>query len=129
MRCGAPKPTDRVLGKVVTVDEFRTNRVSSTMNSPQPSWSKRFEAPVRGLMRCPELDQATPGDLGKWVDRDCNVALNIQRAGVSTSRTQELCRWGHRGAAPAKGKEYTAWRCKKLRDQAPKAQAQLPVAH
>ncbi|KAJ9531553.1 hypothetical protein QJQ45_014979, partial [Haematococcus lacustris] len=67
-------------GKVVTVDEFRTNRVSSILNSPQPceeeldsskptrpkgwkpkpgqvqdrllrsAWSKRFEAPVRGLM-------------------------------------------------------------------------------
>ncbi|KAL6763038.1 hypothetical protein V8C86DRAFT_3130291 [Haematococcus lacustris] len=65
------KPTDRVLGRVVTVDEFRTSRVSSIMNSPQPreeeldsskptrpedwkpkpgqvqsAWSKRFEAPV-----------------------------------------------------------------------------------
>ncbi|MGQ3107518.1 MAG: hypothetical protein ACT6Q8_25695, partial [Niveispirillum sp.] len=36
------------------------------------AWSKRFEAPVRGLMWCPWLAQATPGDLGKWVDRDCN---------------------------------------------------------
>ncbi|KAJ9505451.1 hypothetical protein QJQ45_028709 [Haematococcus lacustris] len=30
------KPTDRVPGKVVTVDEFRTSRVSAAMNSPQP---------------------------------------------------------------------------------------------
>ncbi|KAJ9517199.1 hypothetical protein QJQ45_009062 [Haematococcus lacustris] len=30
-------------------------------------------------MWCPKLDQATLGDLGKWVDRDCNAALNIQR--------------------------------------------------
>ncbi|KAJ9517730.1 hypothetical protein QJQ45_004032 [Haematococcus lacustris] len=29
-------PIDRVKGKVVTVDEFRTSRVSSAMNSPQP---------------------------------------------------------------------------------------------
>ncbi|KAJ9531239.1 hypothetical protein QJQ45_006688 [Haematococcus lacustris] len=47
------------------------------------AWSKRFEAPVRGVMWCPKLDQATPGDVGRWVDRDCNAALNIQRAGES----------------------------------------------
>ncbi|KAJ9531078.1 hypothetical protein QJQ45_000902 [Haematococcus lacustris] len=35
-------------------------------------------------------------------------------------------RWQHRGAAPAKGKEYPALASKKLRDRAPKAQAQLP---
>ncbi|GFH18544.1 uncharacterized protein HaLaN_15367 [Haematococcus lacustris] len=37
-------------------------------------------------------------------------------------------RWQHRGAAPAKGEEYPALGFKKLRDRAPKAQAQLPVA-
>ncbi|KAJ9531419.1 hypothetical protein QJQ45_006869 [Haematococcus lacustris] len=74
-RPNSGKPTDRVPGKVVTVDEFRTSRVSSAMNIPQPcdvgldrskptrpegwkpghvqhrllrsAWSKRFEAPVR----------------------------------------------------------------------------------
>ncbi|KAJ9517131.1 hypothetical protein QJQ45_009107 [Haematococcus lacustris] len=161
---GAPlrdsgKPTDRVPGKVVTVDEFRTSRVSSILNSPQPceeeldsskptrpkgwkhkpgqvqdrllrsAWSKRFEAPVRGLMWCPWLAQATPGDLGKWVDRDCNAALNLQRAGESKLRPLELCRWPHRGRLPAQGKEYPALGCKKLRDRAPKAQAQQPSAN
>ncbi|GFH07532.1 uncharacterized protein HaLaN_02347 [Haematococcus lacustris] len=111
---------DSVKGKVVTVDEFRTSQVSSAMNSPQPceagldhskptrpedwkpkpgqaqdrllrsAWSKQFDAPVRGLMWCPKLDQATPGDIGK--------------------------RGKHRGAAPAKGKEYPALGFKKLRD-------------
>ncbi|KAJ9506782.1 hypothetical protein QJQ45_025425 [Haematococcus lacustris] len=110
-RPNSGKPTDRVPGKVVTVDEFRTSRVSSVLNSPQPceeeldsskptrlegwkpkpgqvqdrllrsAWSKRFEAPVRGLMWCPWLAQATPGDLGKWVDRDCNAALNLSGQG------------------------------------------------
>ncbi|KAJ9523448.1 hypothetical protein QJQ45_005355 [Haematococcus lacustris] len=112
-RANSGKPTNRVPGKVVTVYEFRTSRVSSAMKSPQPceaeldrskptrlegwkpkpgqvqhrllrsAWSKRFEAPVRGLVWCPQLHQATPGDLGKWVDRDCNAALNLQRAGES----------------------------------------------
>ncbi|KAJ9505510.1 hypothetical protein QJQ45_007748 [Haematococcus lacustris] len=149
---------DTVPGKVVTVDAFRTSRVSSAMNSPKPceagldrskptrpkdwkpqpgqvqhrllrsAWSKRFEAPVRGLMWCPVLDQATPGDLGKWVDRDCNAALNLRRAGESKWRPLELCRWKEPGAAPAKGKEYPGLGFKKLRDRAPKAQAQQPVA-
>ncbi|KAJ9532089.1 hypothetical protein QJQ45_003804 [Haematococcus lacustris] len=157
-RLNSGKPTDRVPGKVVTVDEFRTSRVSSILNSPQPceeeldsskptrlegwkpkpgqvqdrllrsAWSKRFEAPVRGLMWCPWLAQATPGDLGKWVDRGCNAALNLQRAGESRWRPLELCRWQHRGRLPAQGKEYPALGFKKLRERAPKAQAQQPVA-
>ncbi|KAJ9525636.1 hypothetical protein QJQ45_003359 [Haematococcus lacustris] len=72
--------------------------------------------------------QATPGDLGKWVDRDCNAALNLQRAGESKWRPLELCRWPHRGRLPAQGKEYPALGFKKLRDRAPKATAQQPVA-
>ncbi|KAJ9517203.1 hypothetical protein QJQ45_009039 [Haematococcus lacustris] len=148
-RANSGKPTDRVPGKVVTVDEFRTSRVSSAMNSPQPceaeldrskptrlegwkpqpgqvqnrllqsAWSKRFEAP---------LHQATPGDLGKWVDRDCNAALNMQRAGESKWRPLELCRWPHRARLPAKGREYPALGFKKRRDRAPKALAQQLVA-
>ncbi|GFH20120.1 hypothetical protein HaLaN_17195, partial [Haematococcus lacustris] len=35
-RPNSGKPTDRVPGRVVTVDEFRTDRVSSILNSPQP---------------------------------------------------------------------------------------------
>ncbi|KAJ9519778.1 hypothetical protein QJQ45_013455 [Haematococcus lacustris] len=158
-RPNSGKPTDRVQGKVVTVDEFRTSRVSSAMHSPQPceaglgrskptrpddwkpepgqvqhrllrsAWSKRLEAPVRGLMWCPELDQATPGELGKWVDRDCNAALNLQRAGESKWRPLELCRWKDRGTAPAEGKEHPGLGSKKLRDRAPAAdRAPSPAA-
>ncbi|KAJ9530395.1 hypothetical protein QJQ45_000767 [Haematococcus lacustris] len=155
-RANSGRPTDRVPGKVVTVDEFRTSRVSSAMNSPQPceeeldrskptriegwkpkpgqvqnrlvrsAWSQRSEAPVRELMWCPQLHQATPGDLGKWVDRDCNAAINLQRAGESKWRPLELCRWQHRARLPAKDKENPALGFKKLQDRAPKAQAQQP---
>ncbi|KAJ9509716.1 hypothetical protein QJQ45_011287 [Haematococcus lacustris] len=92
---------DRLPGKVATVDELRTSRVSSAMNSPQPceeeldrSKPTRPEGrndlcdqlgasvasqrcslePVRGFMWCPKLDQATPGDIGRCVDNDCNSA-------------------------------------------------------
>ncbi|KAJ9509907.1 hypothetical protein QJQ45_011492 [Haematococcus lacustris] len=94
----------------------------------RPAWSKRFEAPVRRLMWCPWLAQATPGELGKWVDRDCNAALNLKRAVESKWRPLELCRWPHRGRLPAQGKEYPALGFKKLRERAPKGQAQQPVA-
>ncbi|KAJ9512005.1 hypothetical protein QJQ45_004392 [Haematococcus lacustris] len=59
-------------------------------------------------MWCTKLVQATPGDIGKWVDRDCSTALNLQRAAESKWRPLELCKWQHRAAAPAKGKEYPA---------------------
>ncbi|GFH26107.1 hypothetical protein HaLaN_24198 [Haematococcus lacustris] len=51
-RANSGKPTDRVPGKVVTVNEFRTSRVSSAMNSPQPC-----EA---------ELDRSKPTRLKGW---------------------------------------------------------------
>ncbi|KAJ9506826.1 hypothetical protein QJQ45_030406, partial [Haematococcus lacustris] len=123
------KPPDRLPGKVATVDEFRTSQVSSAMHSPQPSWSQRFKALVRVLTWCPRLDQTTPGDLGKWVDRDCDAALNLQRARGAQQRPVELCWWIDRAAAPALGKEYPAVSFKKLQDRPPKAQTQQPVAY
>ncbi|KAJ9531240.1 hypothetical protein QJQ45_006689 [Haematococcus lacustris] len=42
---------------------------------------------------------------GRWVDRDCNAALNMQRIGESKWRPLELCFWPGQGALPAKGKE------------------------
>ncbi|KAJ9510024.1 hypothetical protein QJQ45_011641 [Haematococcus lacustris] len=102
-----PKGIGQRRGMVVLEDEHHTSQASSAMNSPQPcememdrskptrpedwkpqpgqvqhrllrsAWSKRFEAPVRGLMWCPKLDQATPRDIDKWVDRDYNAALTL----------------------------------------------------
>ncbi|KAJ9518003.1 hypothetical protein QJQ45_004319 [Haematococcus lacustris] len=46
---------------------------------------------------------------GRWLDRDCNAALNMQRIGESRWRPLELCYWPEQGALPAKGKEYLAW--------------------
>ncbi|GFH15386.1 tubulin beta-1/beta-2 chain [Haematococcus lacustris] len=51
-RANSGKPTDRVPGKVVTVDEFRTSRVSSILNSPQPCEE--------------ELDRSQPTRLEGW---------------------------------------------------------------
>ncbi|KAJ9517765.1 hypothetical protein QJQ45_004069 [Haematococcus lacustris] len=61
---------------------------------------------------------------GRWLDRDCNAALNMQRIGESRWRPLELCYWPDQGALPAKGKEYPGLGCKRLRDKPPKAQQQ-----
>ncbi|KAJ9521186.1 hypothetical protein QJQ45_022913, partial [Haematococcus lacustris] len=64
---------------------------------------------------------------GRWLDRDCNAALNMQRIGESKWRPLELCYWPEQGALPAKGKEYPALGYKRLRDKPPKAQQQQPA--
>ncbi|KAJ9534086.1 hypothetical protein QJQ45_002074 [Haematococcus lacustris] len=61
---------------------------------------------------------------GRWLDRDCNAALNMQRIGESRWRPLELCYWKDQGALPAKGKEYPGLGYKRLRDKPPKAQEQ-----
>ncbi|KAJ9513832.1 hypothetical protein QJQ45_020909 [Haematococcus lacustris] len=64
---------------------------------------------------------------GRWLDRDCNAALNMQRIGESRWRPLELCWWPDQGALPAKGKEYPGLGYKRLRDRPPKAQHQQPA--
>ncbi|KAJ9533701.1 hypothetical protein QJQ45_026841 [Haematococcus lacustris] len=61
---------------------------------------------------------------GRWLDRDCNAALNMQRTGESRWRPLELCYWPDQAALPAKGKEYPGLGYKRLRDKPPKAQQQ-----
>ncbi|KAJ9526115.1 hypothetical protein QJQ45_009606 [Haematococcus lacustris] len=65
---------------------------------------------------------------GRWLDRDCNAALNMQRIEESKWRPLELCFWPDQGALPAKGKEYPGLGYKRLRDKPPKAQQQQQPA-
>ncbi|KAJ9518122.1 hypothetical protein QJQ45_010044 [Haematococcus lacustris] len=65
---------------------------------------------------------------GRWLDRDCNAALNMQRIGESRWRPLELCWWPEQGKLPAKGKEYPGLGYKQVRDKPPKAQQQKPAA-
>ncbi|KAJ9510351.1 hypothetical protein QJQ45_015822, partial [Haematococcus lacustris] len=59
---------------------------------------------------------------GRWVDRDCSTALNMQRIGESRWRPLELCWWPHQGALSAKDKEYPGLGYKRVQDKPPKAQ-------
>ncbi|KAJ9528988.1 hypothetical protein QJQ45_000553 [Haematococcus lacustris] len=59
---------------------------------------------------------------GRWLDRDCNAALNMQRIEESRWRPLELCWCPEQGKLPAKGKEYPGLGYKRLRDKPPKTQ-------
>ncbi|KAJ9524933.1 hypothetical protein QJQ45_005876 [Haematococcus lacustris] len=61
---------------------------------------------------------------GRWLDRDCNAVLNMQRIGESRWRPLELCWWPEQGKLPAKGKEYPGLGYKRLRDKPHEAQQQ-----
>ncbi|KAJ9523149.1 hypothetical protein QJQ45_023967 [Haematococcus lacustris] len=60
----------------------------------------------------------------RWLDRDCNAALNMQRIGDSKWCPLELCWLPDQGALLATGKEYPGLGNKRLRDQPSKAQQQ-----
>ncbi|KAJ9510611.1 hypothetical protein QJQ45_027485 [Haematococcus lacustris] len=61
--------------------------------------------------------QAPPG--GRWLDRDTNGCLNLQRIGESRQRPIELCRWDDLEALPPIGEEYQQ-RYKLVNDRLPK---------
>ncbi|KAJ9509281.1 hypothetical protein QJQ45_001722 [Haematococcus lacustris] len=98
-------------------------------STPQPAKrSKRTKAepgaaePTKGKGKAAKAKPAPQP--GRWLDRDCNAALNMQRIGESRWRPLELCYWPEQGALPAKGKEYPGLGYKRLRDKPPKAQQQ-----
>ncbi|KAJ9510604.1 hypothetical protein QJQ45_027474 [Haematococcus lacustris] len=72
-----------------------------------------------------------PPQPGRWVDRDCNAALNMQRIGESRWRPLELCYWAEQGKLPAKGKEYPELGYKRVRDKPSKASSSSssPLRH
>ncbi|KAJ9505113.1 hypothetical protein QJQ45_006552 [Haematococcus lacustris] len=103
-------------------------------STPQPAKrskrSKRTKAepgaaePTKGKGKGKAAKAKPAPQPGRWLDRDCNAALNMQRIGESRWRPLELCYWPDQGALPAKGKEYPGLGYKRLRDKPPKAQEQ-----
>ncbi|KAJ9512344.1 hypothetical protein QJQ45_012885 [Haematococcus lacustris] len=212
-----PRGKDRLQGRVVLLDEFRSSRVSSAVNGQQPceselnkgsatrpagwkppagqveqrlvrpAWSQERGQPVRGLVWCPIVAPRRPPQAprssqaatqpaasepgpssplpakrskrtkaepaaeptqptnnkgtgkgkaakakpapqpGRWLGRDCNAALNMQRIGEAKWRPLELCWWPEQEKLPAKGKEYPERGYYRLRDHPPKAQQQQPA--
>ncbi|KAJ9524292.1 hypothetical protein QJQ45_008506 [Haematococcus lacustris] len=110
----------------------------------RPAWSKQRDQPPSTKAE-PEAEPTQPTKSkgkaqgkaakakpapqpGRWLDRDCNAALNMQRIGESKWRPLELCYWPEQGKLPAKGKEYPGLGYKRLRDKPPKAQQQQQPA-
>ncbi|KAJ9512318.1 hypothetical protein QJQ45_012905 [Haematococcus lacustris] len=103
-------------------------------SSPQPAQrSKRTKAepgaaePTKGKGKGKAAKAKPAPQPGRWLDRDCNAALNMQRIGESRWRPLELCYWPDQGALPAKGKEYPGLGYKRVRDKPPEAQQQQPA--
>ncbi|KAJ9526844.1 hypothetical protein QJQ45_017783 [Haematococcus lacustris] len=141
-----PRGTDQRLGRVVLVDEHRTTRApGSSQSATQPAASeagpsnplpakrsKRAEAeqaaepsqPTRGKGKAKGMAvKAKPApQQGRWVDRNCDAALNTQRIGESKWRPLELCYWPEQTTLPAKGKGYPGLGYKRVRDKPPKTQ-------
>ncbi|KAJ9530795.1 hypothetical protein QJQ45_028682 [Haematococcus lacustris] len=96
---------------------------------PPAKRSKRTKAepaakPTKGKGKGKAAKAKPAPQPGRWLDRDCNAALNMQRIGESMWRPLELCYWPDQGALPAKGKEYPGLGYKRLLDKPPKAQQQ-----
>ncbi|KAJ9510707.1 hypothetical protein QJQ45_027660 [Haematococcus lacustris] len=64
---------------------------------------------------------------GRWLHRDCNAALNMQRIGESRWRPLELCYWPDQPALPAQVKQCPGLGYKRVQDRPPKAQQQQPA--
>ncbi|KAJ9534311.1 hypothetical protein QJQ45_007024 [Haematococcus lacustris] len=91
---------------------------------PPAKRSKPAAEPTKGKGKGKASKAKPAPQPGRWVDRDCNAALNMQRIGESRWRPLELCYWPDQGALPAKGKEYPGLGYKRVRDKPPKAQEQ-----
>ncbi|KAJ9517945.1 hypothetical protein QJQ45_004238 [Haematococcus lacustris] len=92
---------------------------------PEPELDPEPMPPTKGKGKAAKAKPAPQP--GRWLDRDCNATLNMQRIGESKWRPLELCYWPEQGELPAKGKEYPGLGYKRLRDKPPKAQQQQPA--
>ncbi|KAJ9510989.1 hypothetical protein QJQ45_027894 [Haematococcus lacustris] len=102
-----------------------TQPAASEPGPSTPPPAKRSEPaaePTKGKGKAAKAKPAPQP--GRWLERDCNAALNMQRIGESRWRPLELCYWPDQGALPAKGKEYPGLGYKRVRDKPPKAQEQ-----
>ncbi|KAJ9509630.1 hypothetical protein QJQ45_011375 [Haematococcus lacustris] len=84
---------------------------------PPAKRSKPAAEPTKGKGKGKAAKAKPAPQPGRWLDRDCNAALNMQRIGESRWRPLELCWWAEQGKLPAKGKEYPGLGYKRVRDK------------
>ncbi|KAJ9515939.1 hypothetical protein QJQ45_016887, partial [Haematococcus lacustris] len=75
--------------------------------------------PTKGTGKGRDAKPKTAPQSSRWVDPDCNAALNMQRIGKSKCCPLELCWWPGRPELPAEGKEYPELGYKRLQDRPP----------
>ncbi|KAJ9526006.1 hypothetical protein QJQ45_009432 [Haematococcus lacustris] len=98
----------------------RSKRTKAEPEAAEPSQPTKGKGKAKG-----KAAKAKPSPQpGRWLDRDCNAAVNMQRIGESKWRPLELCFWPDQGALPAKGKENPGLGYKRLRDKPHTAQQQ-----
>ncbi|KAJ9527996.1 hypothetical protein QJQ45_005557 [Haematococcus lacustris] len=113
------------LALALTLITRRSKRTKAEPEAAEPTQPTKGKGKGKG-----KAAKAKPAPQpGRWLDRDCNAALNMQRIGESKWRPLELCYWLEQGKLPAKGKEYPGLGYKRLRDKPPKAQQQPAEAH
>ncbi|KAJ9531301.1 hypothetical protein QJQ45_006745 [Haematococcus lacustris] len=115
----ASQPATSELGPSTSPPAKRSKRTQAEQ-AAEPTQPTKGKGKAKGK---PAKAKPAPQP-GRWLDRDCNAALNMQRIGESRWRPLELCYWPDQGALPAKGKEYPGLGYKRLRDKPPKAQPQ-----
>ncbi|KAJ9525668.1 hypothetical protein QJQ45_003507 [Haematococcus lacustris] len=119
----ATQPAASEPGPSTPLPAKRSKRTKAEPEAAEPSQPTKGKGKAQG-----KAAKAKPAPQpGRWVDRDCNAALNMQRIGESKWRPLELCFWPEQGKVPAKGKEYPGLGYKRLRDKPPKAQQQQPA--
>ncbi|KAJ9517184.1 hypothetical protein QJQ45_009067 [Haematococcus lacustris] len=94
-----PEPSTPLLAKRVTAE--KAAELNRRTKAP-----KAAKAKAKGKGKGKAAKAKPAPQPGRWLDRDCNAALNMQRIGESKWRPLELCYWPDQGALPAKGKEY-----------------------
>ncbi|KAJ9517885.1 hypothetical protein QJQ45_004181 [Haematococcus lacustris] len=107
----APQPAASEPGPSTPLPAKRSKRTKAEPEAAEPTKGKGKAAKAKPAPQP-----------GRWLDRDCNAALNMQRIGESKWRPLELCWWPEQGKLPAKGKEYPGLGYKRVRDKPPKAQ-------
>ncbi|KAJ9508390.1 hypothetical protein QJQ45_011922 [Haematococcus lacustris] len=99
---------------------------------PPPAQAPPAQAPPPPLPAQATPLPASPGPgqrpqappWGRWLDRDTDRYLNLQRIGESRQRPIELCQWDDLEALPPVGKEYQQG-YKRVNDRLPKVKQRL----
>ncbi|KAJ9526337.1 hypothetical protein QJQ45_009755 [Haematococcus lacustris] len=100
-----------------TPSPAKRSKHTKTEQAIEPSQPSKGKGKVQG-----KAAKAKPApQSGRWLDTDCNAALNMQRIGKCKWRLLELCWWPEQAPLPAKGKEYLGLGYKWLRDKPPNA--------